>query len=697
MTALARAQGALDRGAWREARDVLRSDPATARDPARLELLARACYGDGDLEAAVSSYEDAHRLLVGAGQEVEAARVAAMVALHLMIDTGLMAPVRGWLARAERLLAGHGDVPPYALVAMVRTYERFMSGDAVSASRQAALSIELGERHDVLPAVVVGRTAAARLRISAGDVEGGLALLDEVAAVLMSGDVDPLTTGMMYCELICAAQNLAHHERAREWTDVMEHWRHGVAFGAIHGRCRVHRAELLRVSGPAGAAETEALAACAELRPWMRREFGWPLVELGTIRLRAGDLDGADEAFRSAHEHAWCPHPGLALLRLEQGKPAEAAELIAAAIEHPLDIPSKERPPFDDLRLAPLLEAQAAIASVTGDVVTLERAASSLEAIAHRYPTTGLAAAASFARGRAALGQGHLPRAAECCAVAVSAWAEAGAPYEAAVARVVLGDVRQAAGQHALARLEWESAHAAFVSFGALGQTSRVARLLQAPGGAGGAVDGAAGGRLPEVGAEVGSMVATFRRQGGLRRVGLAGVEADLVDLVGFRYLERLLAEPGREHHALDLVAQEQGVVTRPGGPVEAAVDVGAGLPVLDDVAREAYRRRLLEVDEDIEEARSMNDLGRLALAERDRAYLVHELTSAVGLAGRSRTTGGSAERARSSVTRSLRYALRRLAEQHPDLATHLDRTVCTGTYCSYRADPLVPVVWDLG
>ncbi|WP_309646962.1 hypothetical protein [Nocardioides sp.] len=688
MTALARAQAALDRGAWREARDDLRSDEATAGDPARLELLARACYGDGDLEAAVSSYEDAHRLLVGAGEEVEAARVAAMVALHLMMDTGLMAPVRGWLARAERLLAGHGDVPPYALVAMVRTYERFMSGDAVSATQQAALSIELGERHDVLPAVVVGRTAAARLRISAGDVEGGLALLDEVAAVLMSGDVDALTTGMMYCELICAAQNLAHHERAREWTDVMEHWRHGVAFGAIHGRCRVHRAELLRVSGPAGAAETEALAACAELRPWMRREFGWPLVELGTIRLRAGDLDGADEAFRSAHEHAWCPHPGLALLRLEQGRPGEAAELIASAIEHPLDIPSKERPPFDELRLAPLLEAQAAIASVTGDVVTLERAASALEAIAERYPTTGLAATASFARGRAALAQDRLPQAAECCAVAISSWVEAGAPYEAAVARVVLGDVHQAAGQHAPARLEWESAHAAFVAFGALGQASRVARQLQPSGGA--------DGLLPEVGSEVGPTVATFRRQGGLRRVGLAGVEIDLVDLVGFRYLERLLAEPGREHHVLDLVAQEQGVVTRPGGCVEGSVDVGAGLPVLDDVAREAYRRRLREVDEDIEEARSMDDLGRLALAERDRDYLVHELASAVGLGGRPRTTGGSAERARSSVTRSLRYALRRLAEQHPDLAAHLDRTVCTGTYCSYRADPLVPVVWEL-
>src|SRR5680860_1172989 len=107
---------------------------------------------------------------------------------------------------------------------------------------------------------------------------------------------------MMYCELICAAQGLALHHRAREWTEAMERWRHGVAFGGINGRCRVHRAELLRISGPCDLAEQEALLACEELRPWMRREFGWPLAEFGTIRLRRGDLTGAAEAFAAAHE-----------------------------------------------------------------------------------------------------------------------------------------------------------------------------------------------------------------------------------------------------------------------------------------------------------------------------------------------------------------------------------------------------------
>ena len=91
-----------------------------------------------------------------------------------------------------------------------------------------------------------------------------------------------------------------------------------------------------------------------------------------------------------------------------------------------------------------------------------------------------------------------------------------------------------------------------------------------------------------------------------------------------------------------------------------------------------------------------MNDPGRRALAERDRDFLLVELSRAVGLGGRDRTTGGNAERARTSVTRSLRYAIGRLSEHHPDLGAHLGRCVRTGAFCGYQPDPLAPVVWDL-
>jgi tetratricopeptide (TPR) repeat protein len=575
---------------------------------------------------------------------------------------------------------------------MVCTYERFMCGDMDAARTHAAQAIELGDRLGVQPAVVIGRVASARTEIYAGHVKRGLDLLDEVGALLMSGEVDPLTTGMMYCELICAAQGLGRFDLAREWTEVMEHWRHGAAFGGINGRCRVHRAELLRISGPCDLAEEEALGACDELRPWMRREFGWPLVELGNIRLRKGDLAGAEEAFVAAHGHAWSPHPGLALVRLTQGDVAAASGLIADAVAHPFDIPSKERPPFGDLQLAPLLDAQAEIAHAAGDVDTARQAADALRAIADTYDSRALDASASLAAARASLISGDLVRAIDEAGSAVAGWADIGAPFESAAARVVLGDVHHRSGNADRARMEWQAARVAFEAFGAAGWAERVERLLAdarpAP------TPAPATTRMDRSDRST----ATFTCDGDTRIVCFRGRTVLVRDLKGLRYLVRLLAQPAREFHVLDLVAVEQGTlpVGHPGDASELDGEAGAGLPMIDQQAREAYRRRLAEVDEDIEEAARMNDVGRLELAERDRGYLIAELTQAMGLGGRHRAVGSTAERARTSVTRSLRYAIKRLAEHHPTLATHLENAVRTGTYCSYTPDPLAPVVWQV-
>lgn len=117
---------------------------------------------------------------------------------------------------------------------------------------------------------------------------------------------------------------------------------------------------------------------------------------------------------------------------------------------------------------------------------------------------------------------------------------------------------------------------------------------------------------------------------------------------------------------------------------------------MIDDVAREAYRRRLRDVDDEIEEAVRLNDLGRQVKAEADRDYLVAELSRAVGLGGRGRTVGGSSERARTSVARSLRYALAEVASRHPPAAEHLRTSLRTGTYCSYQPDPFARVDWEL-
>ncbi|MGK2947624.1 MAG: hypothetical protein ACSLFP_03560 [Acidimicrobiales bacterium] len=684
---LAVAEEAIADGDWPRAFALLAPE-VVAGDAAGLELRATAAYGAGELEASIAAWEDVCTLHTAAGDAREAARAAAMIAMFLMIDTGLMSAVRGWLRRAERLLSGQEEAPATALIAMVRSYERFMCGDMEAARAHAELAIELGTRLGVQPAVVVGRVGWARTRIFEGAVDEGLELLDEVGALLMSGAVDPLTTGMMYCELICAAQGLSLHERAREWTDLMERWRHGAAMGGIHGRCRVHRAELLRISGPCDRAEQEALDACAELRPWMRREFGWPLVELGTIRLRKGDLAGAEEAFTAAHEHAWSPQPGFARLRLAQGDVVAAASMIADAIAHPSAVPSKEQPPFGDLRLAPLLDAQAEIAQVAGDATTAAAAAAALASIARTYSSRGLDATADLAAARAALLAGDLDGADAAARSAIEVWTEVGAPFETAVARLVLGEVHQRAGHPSGARMEWRAAQSAFAAFGAVLWAERAAQL---------------GDDAPDASAPLARAanagVGTFRAEGGLRTIALAGTAVTLRDLKGFRYLERLLTEPRREFHALDLLAVERGSLPRADraevGSEALPSHLDAALPVLDEQAREAYRRRLADIEEDIADAENANDLGRVELAQRDREYLIAELRRSMGLGGRHRVIGSAGERARTSVTRSLRYALRRLDELHPAAAAHLQTSLCTGTYCSYAPDPGAEVTWS--
>ena len=168
-------------------------------------------------------------------------------------------------------------------------------------------------------------------------------------------------------------------------------------------------------------------------------------------------------------------------------------------------------------------------------------------------------------------------------------------------------------------------------------------------------------------------------------------------DLKGLHYLARLLADPGREFHVLDLVASggdpaaSIGVTT---DPELTPSDWGDSGPLLDAHAKNAYRRRLAEIDEDLDDARLTRDDGRAAQAEAERDFLIRELSRAVGLGGRDRRAGSASERARVSVTRAIRHALSRLRQHHPPLGEHLDRAIRTGTYCVYLPDSRITPAW---
>lgn len=188
-----------------------------------------------------------------------------------------------------------------------------------------------------------------------------------------------------------------------------------------------------------------------------------------------------------------------------------------------------------------------------------------------------------------------------------------------------------------------------------------------------------------------------FRREGEYWIVAFDGATYQLRDSKGMRYLARLLAHPGQEQHALDLARTEDlgdaAQSPQPGLMTDGLGDAGARL---DPEAKAAYRHRLEELRSELEEAEGFNDSERAARARHEIEFLTDELAAAVGLGGRDRRAASSAERARLSVTRAIRSALARIAEQSPELGRHLDATIRTGIFCSYNPDPRVPMVWEV-
>jgi tetratricopeptide (TPR) repeat protein len=411
----------------------------------------------------------------------------------------------------------------------------------------------------------------------------------------------------------------------------------------------------------------------------MRRELGWPLSELGRIRLRKGDVEGAEEALLAAHRVGWESQPGLALVRLAQGDGAAAVASIRDALERPLRVPSKELPPDTDLQRAPLLEAQVEIEIAAGDLDRARAALEELKLVAARFHSKALVAGATLAEGRVRLAEGDAANAERIFADAARLWNEVGAPYEAAVARVGLAESLRAGGSDHRAALELDAAR------------TILDRIEGAQ-----TTDAADTERRSGVGAGTSS---TFRREGDYWLLVFAGRTARVRDLKGLRYLARLLAQPAHEFHALDLVAAENGSAA-PGERGEPAgvsrLRLGDAGAMLDDQAKKAYRRRLAEIEEDIEQAHALGDADRAAQAETERDFLVRELARAVGLGGRDRFAASASERARVAVTRAIRHGIARIAEHHPELAEHLERAIRTGTYCAYIPDPRAPAEWRL-
>jgi hypothetical protein len=196
-----------------------------------------------------------------------------------------------------------------------------------------------------------------------------------------------------------------------------------------------------------------------------------------------------------------------------------------------------------------------------------------------------------------------------------------------------------------------------------------------------------------------------FQREGEYWTVSFDGSVVRLKDSKGLRQIALLLAQPGRELHATDLETLVAGpsdatpAATKSRAAydeVETRPDFGDAGELLDAEARAAYKARLDELQEEIDEAEDFNDPVRAEKARDERQFLIRELARAVGIGGRDRKAASHAERARLNATRAIRAAMTNLAREHPALGQHLTATIRTGRYCSYTPDPRTPVTWAL-
>ncbi len=195
-----------------------------------------------------------------------------------------------------------------------------------------------------------------------------------------------------------------------------------------------------------------------------------------------------------------------------------------------------------------------------------------------------------------------------------------------------------------------------------------------------------------------GDVAASLCREGDVWAFGFEGRSVRVRDGRGVRHLAVLLANPGVEVHALELASPQGSVESGAAGRGDASLRVSAddAGPALDAEAKEAYRRRVEELRDEIEEAESFNDPERAAHAREEMEFLAGELTAAVGLGGRDRKTASSAERARVSVTKAIRALIKRIGDHDAALGRELEATVRTGTFCAYEPDPRRPTDWRI-
>ena len=641
--------------------------------PANSLRLADEAMAAGDVDGMVAHLAAAVRGLTAAGESRRAAMASARLGDVFANMLGNKVAARPWFTRAMRLVE---DEPPcleqgYAAVAALGCD---VDDPAVLIDR-AALALDRARRFGDVDLETKALADGGLAHVQAGRVVEGMAMIDEAMALACGGGTNnAVVIGKSVCSFFTACYFTADFERVEMWSPVLR--QRGLLDSApgpqafLRSHCDSVQGTLLCHLGRWGEAEELLTRAFAELEAVMPGAARHPPIALAELRILQGRLAEAEALLLGRDDHIQALLP-TARLHLARGD----FDLARATARRGMRLMGDDR-----VRAAALLGVLVEADLGRGDVGEAAEASAELDARTHGLGLPALGADAARLRARVSAARGHADAAVVVLQEALDDLAAVDLPLLKASLHLDLARRLEEGGDRAGAVVEARAAAALLVRLDVVVAADDAALLHRL------------GLEIASGRAGVGCRVATLKQDGGWWTAGCGETHVRLRDTKGLRYLAELVAHPGTERHALDLVDLVEGVS-------DVGIDrrrLGDAGELLDARSRAAYRRRVAELRDEVEDALAVEDDDRAAAVQAELDRLVAELARAFGLGGRDRKASSVAERARLNVTRALRAALARLTDALPEAGAALDRRVRTGLFCAYGPHPDDEVIWSV-